>query len=57
MSCTVPLPGAVVCGWWTCVCAVRVVGYPLRAPPPRRGGGWGHRGWWGAVVDGGWHGE
>lgn len=28
-----PLPGPVVCGWWVCVCAVRVVGYPLSAPP------------------------
>lgn len=26
--------------WWGILC-------PL---PPRRGGGWGHRGWWGAVV-------
>lgn len=33
--------------WWGILC-------PL---PPRRGGGWGHRGWWGGIVDGGWHGE
>ena len=32
------LAGCVVCGWWVCVCAVRVVGYPLCAPP--------RRGWW-----------
>ena len=30
----------VVFVWWGILC-------PL---PPRRGGGWGHRGWWGAVV-------
>lgn len=49
------LPGAVV--WvWVRVCVVRVVGYPLCAPP-RRGGGWGRRGWWGGIADGGWHGE
>lgn len=45
------LPG-VVCGWWVCVCAVRVVGYPLSAPPsswwwvgPSWMVGW-HSGWW-----------
>ena len=44
-----------VCGVWWCVsvCAVRVVGYPLTAPP-RDGGGWGCRGWWGGVM--GWGG-
>lgn len=40
-------------------CAVRVVcvsvlfvwwGSLLPVPPPRRGGGWGHRGWWGGVT-------
>jgi hypothetical protein len=47
-----PLPGAVVCGWWVCVCAVRVVGYPLCAPPSqwwRVGPLWMVgccRGWW-----------
>lgn len=46
--------GCVVCGWWMCVCGVRVVGYPLCAPPSQ----W----WWvgpswmvGCVADGGWH--
>lgn len=40
-----------VCLWCSCggVSSVR--------PPPRRGGGWGHRGWWGGIADGGWHGE
>ena len=32
VSCTVRCQ-CVVCGWWVCVCAVRVVGYPLSAPP------------------------
>ena len=44
-----PLLGAAVCGgecvsvlfvWWGILCVL----------PPRRGGGWGYRGWWGAVV-------
>ena len=42
--------GAVRCAlfvWWGILC-------PL---PPRRGGGWGHRGWWGGIADGGWHRE
>ena len=34
---------SVVFVWWGILC-------PL---PPRRGGGWGHRGWWGGIVDGG----
>lgn len=38
---------SVVFVWWGILC-------PL---PPRRGGGWGHRGWWGGIADGGWHGE
>lgn len=50
------LPGAAVCGWWTCVCGVRVVGYPLSTPPSS---------WWrvgpswtvGCRCGGGWHGE
>lgn len=33
--------------WWGILC-------PL---PPRSGGGWGRRGWWGGIADGGWHGE
>lgn len=57
LSCrALPLAGCVVCGWRVCVCAVRVVGYPLRAPPSR----W----WWvgplwmvGCRCGGGWHGE
>lgn len=40
-----------------CVCAVRVVGYPLCAPPPHSGGGWGHHGRAGGLADGGWHDE
>ena len=56
MSCTLPCQVlwcvggecvSVVFVWWGILC-------PL---PPRRGGGWCRRGWWGAVVDGGWHGE
>ena len=45
MSCTVTCR---VCGvwWWVCVCGVRVVGYPLSAPPLVVVEG-------GAVVDGG----
>ena len=46
MSCTVPCQ---VCGvvWvQVCVCAVRVVGYPLPAPPSSWMAG-------GAIVDGG----
>lgn len=46
------LPGAAVCEWRACVCAVRVVGYPLRAPPsqwwwvgPLWMVGW-YSGWW-----------
>ena len=31
---------SVLFSWWGILC-------PL---PPRRGGGWGHRGWWGVVV-------
>ena len=37
--------GAVV--WWGILCLL----------PPHSGGGWGHRGWWGGIADGGWHGE
>lgn len=37
---------SVVFVWWGILC-------PL---PPRRGGGWGHRGGWGGMADGGWHG-
>ena len=33
--------------WWGILCVL----------PPHSGGGWGHRGWRGAVADGGWHGE
>lgn len=33
--------------WWGIHCVL----------PPHSGGGWGHRGWWGGIVDGGWHGE
>lgn len=33
--------------WWGILCAL----------PPRRGGGWGRRGWWAGIADGGWHGE
>lgn len=45
------------CGMGMCVSVVFVwwgILYPL---PPHSGGGWGRCGWWGAVVDGGWHGE
>lgn len=53
LSCCALLPvRCVVCGWWVCVCGVRVVGYPLSAPPlvVVVGGdivvvGW-HGGWW-----------
>ena len=31
--CALFLARCMVCGWWTCVCVVRVVGYPLSAPP------------------------
>lgn len=40
-----------VCLWCSCG------GVSSVCPSPRRGGGWGRRGWWGAVVDGGWHGD
>lgn len=49
MSCTIPLPGvwrvdgvcvSVLFVWWGILCAL----------PPRRGGGWGHRGWWCGMV-------
>lgn len=41
LSChTVFLARCVVCVWWTCVCGVRVVGYPLSATPSQW---W----WWG----------
>ena len=44
------LPGVWVVGMW----CVLFVWWGILCPlPPRRGGGWGHRGWWGAVVDGG----
>ena len=33
--------------WWGILC-------PL---PPHSGGGWGRRGWWDGIADGGWHGE
>lgn len=54
VSCTVPLPGVWCVGggrvsvlfvWWGILCL----------PPPRRGGGWGRRGRWGGIADGGWH--
>lgn len=35
----------VVFVWWGILCLL----------PPRRGGGWGHCGWWGGMTDGGWH--
>lgn len=41
------LAGCVVFVWWGILC-------PL---PPRRDGGWGRRGWWGGIADGGWHGD
>lgn len=48
VSHTVPLPGVWCSAGSVCVCAVRVVGYPLCATPLS----W----WWvGAIVDGGWH--
>lgn len=56
MSCTVPCPG-VWCAGGGCVSVLFVWWGILCLLPPRRGGGWGHRGWWAAVVDGGWHGE
>ena len=55
MSCTVAYR-VWCCGVWVSVCGVRVVGYPLSAPPSQ----W----WWvgplwmvGGIADGGWHGE
>lgn len=45
------------------VCAVRVCLYSfvwwgiLQSLPPRSGGGWGCRGWWGGIVVVGWHGD
>lgn len=50
------LPG-VLCVGGGCVSVVDVWWGILCPFPPCRGGGWGRRGWWGAVVDGGWHGE
>lgn len=37
---------SVVFVWWGILCLL----------PPHSGGGWGRRGWWGGMVDGGWHG-
>ena len=55
MSCTVSCQ-CVVCGWCMSVCGVRVVGYPLSAPP--YSWWWGWLSWmvgWHCVV--GWHGD
>lgn len=39
------------CGVWCAGVSVLFVWWGILCPlPPRRGGGWGHRGWWGAVV-------
>lgn len=56
MSCTVPLPG-VWCAGGECVSVVFVWWGILCVLSPRRGGGWGRRGWRGGIADGGWHGE
>lgn len=49
-------PGAAV--WCGCVCLCSSCGGVSSVhSPPRRGGGWGRRGWWGGIADGGWHGE
>ena len=45
------LPDAAV--WWCVVCVLFVWWGILCPPSPRRGGGWGHCGWWG-VCGGGW---
>ena len=34
--------------WWGLLCVL---------PPLVVDGGWGRRGWWGGIADGGWHGE
>ena len=47
------LPG-VWCVGGECVSVVFVWRGILCPLPPRRGGGWGHRGWWCGMVDGGW---
>lgn len=40
------IAGCVVCGWCVCV-SVLFVWWGIFCPlPPRRGGGWGHSGWW-----------
>lgn len=55
MSCTVHCQ---VCGVRVVSVSVVFVWWGILCPlPPRRGGGWGHRGRWGGIVDGGWHGE
>lgn len=38
---------SVVFVWWGILCVL----------PPHVGGGWGRRGWWGGIADGGWHGD
>jgi len=46
------------CGVWVVsACLWCSCGGVSSVRPPRRGGGWGHRGWWGGIVDGGWHDE
>nr|DAU39214.1 MAG TPA: hypothetical protein [Caudoviricetes sp.] len=44
----------VVCGVWCVVCVLFVWWGILQSFPPRRGGGWGCRGWWGGIA--GWGG-
>ena len=43
------------CGVGECLCVLFVWWGILCPLPPRRGGGWGHRGRWGVVCGGGWH--
>ena len=55
MSCTVLCP-VLRCGVGECLCVVFVWWGILCVLPPHVGGGWGRCGWWGGMVDSGWHG-
>ena len=49
---------ATCCGGWVVGVSVLFVWWGILCPlPPHSGGGWGHRGWWDGIADGGWHGE
>lgn len=52
--CSLPVRGV----WVVCVCLWGCVWWvSLCLSSPGIGMGWGYRGWWGGVVDGGWHGD